>query len=162
MTTSVRCGLTLLVVAACSSRQAVPGAMNSSSTPAALAAPLVRGTIGDTVRMVVNHVRPEKRDQFERFMRDVLHPAMDKDAVDNPTTAEHIRRARLLVPVKMDADSTYAYIFLVDPVATSVPYSFPKALRRMYPPDEAAERLKMFTESLARPSDSYTLVNSVW
>jgi hypothetical protein len=123
---------------------------------------LARGVIGDTVRMVVNHVRPEKRDQFERFMREVLHPTMERAARSDAETADHMRRARMLRSVKPDSDGTYAYVFLVDPAASSVPYSFARLLQRMYPPGQAAEWMAMYRESLARPSESSTLVNVAW
>jgi hypothetical protein len=141
-------------------------ARRREGTPAnpaqAPAAEFVRGTIGDTVRMVVNHVRPDKRDEFEHFMRDILHPAMDTLALTDQETAKHIRRARLLRPWKMDADSTYPYIFLVDPVATTTPFDFSRALARRYSADQVAAYMAMFRGTLARRSDSYTFVNAEW
>lgn len=152
--------LALLLGAACALRPAA--ATPRRISPAALDTLPVRGTIGDTVRVVVNHVRHDRREQFERFMREVLRPTMDRAAPGDPETADHIRRARFLKPVRMDADSTYAYLFIVDPAANSTPYNFVRLIQRSYPPEQAGEYVRMYRESLARPSESYTLVNAVW
>ena len=153
--------LGLTVTASCATGSGTKEPAPQDLAAGSAAAP-ARGVIGDTVRMVVNHVRPEKREQFERFMREVLHPTMERAAPGDRETADHMRRARMLRAVKPDTDGTYAYIFLVDPAGSSVPYSFARLIQRTYPPEQAAEQMRMYTASLARPSESSTLVNTAW
>jgi hypothetical protein len=123
---------------------------------------LVRGNPGDTVRVIINHVLADKREQFEHFAHDVLMPAMVKVAPSDPVTARQMRQARLLHPVAMDRDSTYAYVFIVDPVATSGSYSFPNLFARAYGSDRANEYMQRFRESLARAQETYLVVNDRW
>ena len=62
----------------------------------------------------------------------------------------------------MEPDSTYAYVFIVDPVVTSRSYSFPDLFTRAYGSQKADEYMRMFRESLARPSDTYLVTNASW
>lgn len=145
------------VLGACGS---VPPATTVPSTSAE-AAP-VRGAIGDTVRVIINHVRWDKRDQFNQFVHGVLYPAMVQAAPSDPLTARQMRRARVLRPIAMDRDSTYAYVFLVDPVAGSESYSFPRLLARVYSQAKADEYMQQFRVSLARPQETYLVINTQW
>jgi len=149
------CATALLAATACASAATSAPARLSASVPA-------RGVVGDTVRVIVNHVLADKRGQFEHFTHEVLLPAMVKMAPTDLTTAGQMRQARLLYPTRMDADSTYAYVFIVDPVVTSRSYSFPDLFTRAYGSQKADEYMRMFRESLARGSDTYLLTNASW
>lgn len=147
----------LLMVAACSS--------SAGSTTAAMAtvapAPM-RGIVGDTVRVIINHVSADKRAQFEHFAHDILAPAMAKVAPSDPATARQLRQARLLAPTRPERDSTWSYVFIVDPVVTSRSYSFPELLTKAYGAEKANEYLQLFREALARPQETYLVTNAGW
>lgn len=141
----------LAVVAGCAQRP----------LPAAGAQP-ARGAPGDTVRVIVNHVRNDRREEFERFLHEILYPAMVQAAPTDSVTALQMQRARVLRPTSMSADSTWSYVFLVDPVVSSASYSFPRLFAKVYPQARADSAMQTFRESLARPSDTYILVNERW
>jgi hypothetical protein len=122
----------------------------------------VRGAVGDTVRVIVNHVRNDRRDEFERFLHETLYPAMVQAAPTDSITARQMQRARLLRPATMSADSTWSYVFIVDPVVSSASYSFPRLFAKVFAPAKADSAMQSFRESLARPSESYILVNEHW
>lgn len=157
MKTDVMAAAMLLATAACTTS----AARTPSAGSVAPATP-VRGAVGDTVRVIINHVLPGERAQFERFAHEVLLPAMIQAARSDSITAKQLARARLLSPTSMDRDSTWAYVFIVDPVATSGSYSFPKLLTSVYGADRAASYMQMFRESLARPQETYLVVNTRW
>jgi hypothetical protein len=150
----------LLSIAAAGACGTTKSATTIPSTSAE-AAP-VRGAIGDTVRVIINHVRWDKRDQFDRFVHEVLYPAMVQAAPSDPLTARQMRRARVLRPLGIGRDSTYSYVFLVDPVAGSEAYSFPRLFARVYSESQANEYMQQFRESLARPQESYLVINMQW
>lgn len=146
-------GALLAVACAC----ATTGAQ--ATMPAIMPA---RAVVGDTVRVIINHVLPDKRGQFEQFTHEILLPAMIRMAPADEITARQMRQARLLYPTRMEPDSTYAYVFIVDPVATSRGYSFPDLFTRAYGSQKAEEYMRMFRESLARASDTYLVTNASW
>lgn len=152
--------LSVLTAAALGFGAARAGAQTPSG--AASAPEPMRGAPGDTVRVIVNHVRPDKRDQFEHFVHDVLYPAMRQEAPTNQTSALQMRRARLLRPTAPSADSTLPYVFIVDPVVTSAGYSFPRLLTSVFGQAKGNEYWQLFRETLARPQETYLVVNERW
>jgi hypothetical protein len=71
-----------------------------------------RGTQpGDTVNVVVHKVRAEKRAQYDSLMRTVWWPAMKEAGKKNPAYNKYAGQRRRYVPVEMDPDSTYAYVY---------------------------------------------------
>lgn len=151
------CAAALLAAGACSNVAAGTAGALSSSVPVP-----ARGIVGDTVRVIINHVLADKRGQFEHFTHDMLLPAMTKMAPVDSITARQMRQARLLLPTRMEPDSTYAYVFIVDPVVSSRSYSFPDLFTRAYGSQKADEYMRIFRESLARPSDTYLVTNASW
>jgi hypothetical protein len=107
-------------------------------------------------------VLADKRGQFDRFTHEILAPAMVKMAPSDPVTARQLQRARILDPTRMERDSTYSYVFIVDPVVTSRGYSFPELLAKAYGARQAEEYVKLFRESLASASETYLVTNSSW
>lgn len=158
MKTLHSCAATLVLVGvACS------GAASSTTAAMATMAPApMRGATGDTVRVIINHVSADKRAQFEHFAHDILAPAMAKVAPSDPATARQLRQARLLAPTRLERDSTWSYVFIVDPVVTSRSYSFPELLTKAYGAEKANEYLQLFREALARPQETYLVTNAGW
>lgn len=151
------CAAALLAAGACSNVAAGTAGVLPSSAPVP-----ARGVVGDTVRVIINHVLADKRGQFEHFTHEILLPAMTKMAPVDSISARQMHQARLLHPTRMEPDSTYAYVFIVDPVVTSRSYSFPDLFTRAYGSQKADEYMRMFRESLARPSDTYLVTNASW
>ena len=60
-----------------------------------------RAAKGDTVRVLLNHVKPDKVEDFERFMYEVLKPAIAKHK------PEWLTNVRFLHPAAQNEDSTY-------------------------------------------------------
>jgi hypothetical protein len=157
------CGVALVAVVAVVLSAADCAPRTAPATVAAApTAAVVRGAPGDTVRVIVNHVRGDRREQFEHFLHDVLYPAMVQAAPGDPVTAQQMQRARVLAPVAMSPDSTWTYVFVVDPVVTSASYSFPRLFARVYPQAKADSSMQLFRDALARPSDTYIVVNERW
>ncbi|ALW87141.1 hypothetical protein AUC43_00070 [Hymenobacter sedentarius] len=112
---------------------------------------------GDTVWVIVNSVKPDKRTQYERFVNEIFWPLSSKlGAADQRT----FRQTRVLNAYRPDADGTYPYLFIMDPVQRGQSYDMLAILGKVYDKAKAAEYYKLFTESLARPQKQYTVVQS--
>jgi hypothetical protein len=117
----------------------------------------IRAAKGDTVWVILNHIKPEKRNVFEKFIQEILMPQAAKLS---PADQQAFKQVRVLYPAMMNEDSTFTYVFLVDPVIPQANYSILDALKKMYGEDKAVEYLKMFTESLAAPQKVYAVIQS--
>ena len=128
--------------------------------PAGQSSP-ARATAGDTVYLIEHFVRPERRAQFEEFVEQVLWPAFQRTASANPARAPLARQTRLLRPVAPNADGTFTFTFVLDPVVQGESYNVLDVLREAYPTaGEAEQQYARFTETWARDFTARPFVQS--
>jgi hypothetical protein len=119
--------------------------------------PRASATKGDSVWVIVNSVKADKRAQFERFCNELFWPGAAKlSAADQRV----FRQTRVLQAVRPEADGTYAYLFIMDPVIKGANYDIQAFLKKMYDAPKAAAYYQLFQESLAREQHTYVAVQS--
>jgi hypothetical protein len=116
----------------------------------------MRAHEGEPMWVMLNHIRPEKRKEFEHFLHAILMPAV---AHIHP---EVFSKMRVLHPSLPNDDGTYTYIFLMDPLVETGEYNISHILNQYYRPEQADEYLNIWDESLARPQVEYDVVQSAW
>ncbi len=113
-----------------------------------------RASKGDTVWVILNYIKPDKCEQFEKFIHEILWPiALESDQ-------QTAKQTRVLHPIAMNEDSTYTYIYLMDPVISNANYDMMYYLRKGYGEEKAMEYGQMLLECLARPQVGYYLIQS--
>jgi len=118
---------------------------------------VMRAAKGDTVWVLLNHIKADKCEQFEKFVHEILWPiALESD----PMSQEVGKYTRVLHPVEMNEDSTYTYIFIMDPMVQGANYKFSHYLKKKYDEQKTKEYLKMVGECYASPQTGYTVVQS--
>jgi hypothetical protein len=111
---------------------------------------------GDSVFVIVNYVKGDKKEQFEKFIHESFWPkAQGLSEADK----QLFRQTRILHPTKQEADGTYIYMFVMDPYFTGHDYSIENMLRKMYG-DKWEEPNRMFGESLAREQSQYMMLQN--
>ncbi len=116
----------------------------------------LRAVDGEKMWILLNHVKPDRREEFERF----VHVIIKQIAVR--TEPYVLNRTRILHPTGPNEDGTYPYIFLVDPFVPDGVYDINTLLSQAYPPGEIEEIIKLFTESLATPQIGYEITQVPW
>ncbi len=96
----------------------------------------MRASKGDTVWVLLNHIKANKCEQFEKLIHEILYPIILESEPINQQAAHH---ARFLHPVKMNKDSTYTYVFLMDPVIHNANYQLMYYLKKGYGEEKAEE-----------------------
>ncbi len=117
---------------------------------------------GDTVWVLLNHVKADRRADFERFVTEYLHPAVEQDARTNAGDRKLLEHTHMLYPTHADKDGTYAYVWLMNPHISGVSYMYRDLLSHAYPAAKVQEALKLLSGTLARPQEAYTSVQSEW
>lgn len=107
--------------------------------------------------MIINHVKPDKREQFEKFVNEVFWPMATKLS---PEDQRLFKQTRVLYPTKAETDGTYSYVFLMDPVIATGDYEIDHLLKKIYGEGKWEEYGKMFGETLARDQTFYEVVQS--
>ena len=145
-----RLGLLALLLTACAARGA------GASRPV-----IARASRGDMVWVILNHVKPDKRQQFERFLHQQLWPMGHRVGQKDPVIARVFDQTRVLHPTEANEDGTYTYAFLMDPVVAEGDYAIQALLKRGFPEVEADQLFKEgFESALARPQENYVLRQS--
>jgi hypothetical protein len=149
----------LVSVAGCASAPA-GGAGNAQARDAALRGVALRAAPGDTVYLIQHHIRPERREQFESFVAEVLWPAFRQVSAARPQRQDMARKIRLLSPVAPDRDGNYTYTFVLDPYVLGEEYNILDVLREVYAEEEAVRHYHTFTETWARDFTSRAFVQA--
>jgi hypothetical protein len=118
----------------------------------------LRATEGDTVWVLLNHVKPDKKAQFEEFIEQILIPAIEKLATTDSIQVKMNRQSRLLYPIKANEDGSYMYVFLLDPVVSKADYSFARIFNSLYTEKEADQFISMFEDALVVPQIGYGVI----
>ena len=117
---------------------------------------LLRARPGEHVWVLLNHVKADKRDVFERFMFEIIFPTAER-------FEPHVtHRTRVLRPTAPNEDGTYTYIFLMDPLVADGEYYHERILERFYPEEQVKMYLQTWEEALAVPQFGYEVVQSEW
>jgi hypothetical protein len=149
----------LLVLTTVGCAAAPTGGAGAAPTPgAAIRAMPHRAAAGDTVYLIQHHVRPERQQQFESFVSEVLWPAFRQAAAAGAARHDMARTIRLLSPVGPERDGTFTYTFVLDPWVRGESYNILDVLREVYPEEEAVRQYGTFTETWARDFTSHAFV----
>ena len=115
-----------------------------------------RATENDSVWVIINHVRPGKRDVFEKFFHEIF---FDSSSNLNADEQRLFRQTRILHPTQAEADGTYSYFLIMDPFIPGGDYHIRSIMMRMYQKEAAEKHLKMFDEAVIKQT-SYKLIQS--
>jgi|SRR6266545_3266803 len=116
----------------------------------------VRAVNGEQMWIRLNHVKADKRELFERFIHDILRPAVEQ------VEPAMFRQVRFLHPTEPNEDGTYTYVFLMDPLIEGANYGIVHLLKRAYGEEQAAAYDQMWDEAVASPQTGYELIQSPW
>lgn len=117
----------------------------------------LRAAEGETVWVLLNHIKADKREQFEKFIHEIFWPK----AVDlAPADRQAFRQTRVLHPTEPNEDGTWTYVFLMDPLIPEQSYKILYYLKKMYSEEKAKEYHKMWKESYSTPQEGYTCIQS--
>jgi len=128
-----------------------------AQTTEGLSGSKIRAVTGDTVWVLLNHIKADKREEFEKFIHEIFWP---KAANLDETDQQVFRQTRVLHPVEMNKDSTYTYVFLMDPVIPGKNYEILDLLKKMYSEEQAKEYYDKFDECYVGPQTWYKLIQS--
>ena len=117
---------------------------------------------GDPMWVILNHVKADKRAQFEKFVYEILLPALEENAKNDSKTRNLIEQTRMLEPRRANKDSSYTYIWLMDPIVKDADYSYPGILNRVHSPEETEKYISMQKECLVGPQVSYRVKQGRW
>ena len=112
--------------------------------------------------VILNHVKADKRQQFEKFVYEILLPALKEGAKVDLPSKKIIEQTRMLEPRTANKDSSYTYIWLMDPIVKDADYSYPGILNKVYSPEETKKYISMNDECLVSPQIGFRVKQGSW
>ncbi len=122
---------------------------------------IARAMPGDSVWMILNHVKPDQRDNFERFLERILMPALEQAAPENPLYMNLMDQGRILYPTEANEDGTYTYVYLFERY-TAGDYSYRSLFEQVYTTEQTEEYLQIPPEALDRSQEAYMTTQTRW
>ena len=111
----------------------------------------------ETVWVCLDPIKKDKRVQYERFLHEIFWAGVAKlSAADQQV----FRQTRILHPTKAEADGSYSYFFVMDPVIKGADYDIESLLTKMYGKAKATEYYKLYTTAHFRPQTTYVVAQS--
>ena len=106
-----------------------------------------RAKTGEPVLIVVNHVKADKKQQFENYLVR-LWEALDKLSASDPEIQRISRQTRVLRPVGADADGTHTFLFVMDPLIPTANYDMASILTKAFGEEEASQLTALFRAAI--------------
>lgn len=99
----------------------------------------------ETVWVIAYPVKANKRAQYERFIHEIFWPG-----AKNLSAAEQkvFKQTRVMHPTKPEADGSYAYLFIMDPVIKGADYGIESLLKKEYGVQKGSEYFKLFKDAI--------------
>ncbi|MBT4318719.1 MAG: hypothetical protein HN653_07500 [Candidatus Marinimicrobia bacterium] len=117
---------------------------------------------GESMWVLLNHVKADKRQQFEKFVYEVLFPALKENAKKDIISRNIIEQTRMLEPRRANKDSSYTYIWLMDPIVKNADYSYSGILSQVYSSEDTKKYISMHNECLVSPQFAYRVKQGSW
>jgi len=113
-----------------------------------------------TMWVILNHVKADRRANFEAFLYERLLPALQKASASDQTSAKLHKQTRVLVPKEANSDGTYTYIWVMDPVVPGADYDYRAILERAYSKADTDGALALVDGAMASPQVVYVVASS--
>lgn len=118
----------------------------------------MRSQEGDKVFLIINQVKDASKADYENFMHDIFFPLVTTSKMEK--MQEQYQKTRWLTPARPNKDSTWTYVFLMDPVVEGGNYQFEPLFEEKYSKEEAAKLIKQHESYMAAPPKFHALVQS--
>ncbi|WP_128548491.1 hypothetical protein [Larkinella soli] len=127
-------------------------------TPAFGQTPHTVAKQNETVWVIAYPVKAAKRAQYERFIHEIFWPG----AKNLPAAEQKVfRQTRVMHPTEPEADGSYSYLFIMDPVIKGADYGIESLLKKMYGEKKANEYFKLFKDAVVEKNyKAYRVVQS--
>ncbi len=114
---------------------------------------------GETVWVIINHIKPGKLDAHLRWVYDILMPAVERVAPDSYRTVRFLEQHE---EDEQPEDGTHRTVWIMDPVVEGEDYGYDTLLRKAYDADQAEEYIRLIDEWSAPEQTVYVLKQSAW
>ena len=120
---------------------------------------VVRAKSGDQVLTVLNHIKFDKKEEFNTILFNEVMPAYsaytDSSAEKNKLNDMADKAMRMLLPINMNEDSTWTFVMFADPYYEGALYNIIPPLKQKYGEEGAEEVFGRWSDCFAEGQEIY-------
>jgi uncharacterized protein (TIGR02246 family) len=107
---------------------------------------------GQHMQVVVYQIKANRRQDFENFVRQTLVPAIDQS---KPANGMAVKHTRFMIPDRAEADGSYRYMFVMDPLIEGVDYGIEAIMIQKYGEQQAKGLVNDLNSMQAGPFQAF-------
>tara|TARA_B100001758_G_C17965911_1_gene380787 strand:- start:1 stop:459 length:459 start_codon:yes stop_codon:yes gene_type:complete len=119
----------------------------------------IKAKSGDQVLTVLNHIKFDKKDEFNTILFNEVMPAYtayrDSSAEKNKLNNMADKAMRMLLPINMNKDSTWTFVMFADPYYEGALYNIIPPLKQKYGEEGAKEIFGRWSNCFAEGQEIY-------
>jgi hypothetical protein len=115
-----------------------------------------RAITGQPVWVCIDTIKPERRDEFRRFLFEIKLPAVQ---AIRPTAHASVR---LLEPAASNPDGSWPFIWLIDPAIPGEDYDTEAMFAAFYGPEMAAEYMRRWEDFSVGEQQFHEMIQTDW
>ena len=120
---------------------------------------IVKAKSGDQVLTVLNHIKFDKKEEFNNILFNEIFPAanayVDSSEEKNKLNNKAEKAFRVLLPKRMNKDSTWTFIMLADPYYEGALYNIMPSLEQKYGTEGADEVFGRWSDCFVGEQEVY-------
>ena len=120
---------------------------------------LMKAKSGDQILTVLNHIKFDKKDEFNNILFNEVMPAynayVDSSADNNKLNDNAEKAMRMLLPMSMNEDSTWTFIMFADPYYEGALYNIIPPLKQKYGEEGAEEVFGRWSDCFVRGQEVF-------
>ncbi|MDX1941309.1 MAG: hypothetical protein SFU99_12205 [Saprospiraceae bacterium] len=113
---------------------------------------------GEQVWIITVTVKNEHKSNFEKWISEVMYPAL-RNSKDKMRQGQ-LKSTRWLTPAAQNADQTWTYAWIMDPVVTGADYDIPNLLKQAYGEEMANKHWEAYLSYLTKEPEMIALIQT--
>lgn len=114
--------------------------------------------MSEQVWVITVIVKNEHKQAFEQWINEVMYTAL-RNSKDN-TRQDQLKSTRWLKPAAQNADQTWTYAWIMDPVVPGADYDIPTLLRQAYGDEMAGKHWAAYESFMAKEPELISLIQT--
>lgn len=114
-----------------------------------------RAKADDEILIVIVKVKNESKQEFDRWIKDVLYSALYKS--ESEMKKAQLKATRWLEPVSQNQDSTWTYSWIMDPLIPNTNYDIPRFLNLEYGEELGKKHWEKYMTFMSEPPHAIIL-----
>lgn len=113
---------------------------------------------GESVWLITVTVKNDQKSNFEKWINEVMYPAL-RNSKDKMRQAQS-KATRWLKPAAQNADQTWTYAWIMDPVVVGADYDIPTLLKQAFGDEMANKHWEAYVSYLAKEPEVIELIQT--